>query len=128
MDEMREIVTMEQANGLFLALAVVIPILGILVGAAIGARQGRVRAVALRGFLIGLVGPLNLLLWMVYNLITDRLGLDTVKNLLVNLALFAALGVIGGLIAGRWSRRSAEQAVEQTAPPVDSGTPERPSA
>ena len=112
---MREIVTMEQANSLFLILAIAVPIVGIVFGAAIGARRGDSARGAVRGFLVGLLGPANLLLWNVYNLITDRLGLDTVKNLVVNLTLFVVLGVAAGLITGRYYRRRNEEPRESDA-------------
>jgi hypothetical protein len=43
-------------------------------------------------------GPPVLLwvMWRVYNAITSRLGLDTVANLLVNLALFVIVGALCG--------------------------------
>jgi hypothetical protein len=104
MDEMREIVTTEQIDRLFLILAIAAPALGVLCGAFLGGRRGSVRRGATAGLLVGLLGPTNLLLWKVYNAITERLGLDTVKNLLVNLGLFIALGVIAGLLAGRYYR------------------------
>jgi hypothetical protein len=109
MDEMREIVTMEQANALFLALAVAAPLLGVVIGAVIGGRYKNTQAGALKGLVVGMLGPLNLLLWKTYNGITDRMGLDTVKNLLVQLALFAGLGLTVGLIAGVYRRRSGPQ-------------------
>ena|SRR5438552_9792914 len=105
MDEMREIITVEQANGLFLILAIAAPIVGATGGAILGWRRSQLQSLALRGFLFGLAGPLNLVLWKIYNRITDHFGLDTVKNLLINLALFAALGMTAGIIAGRYYRR-----------------------
>src|SRR5205809_985964 len=101
MDDMREIVTMEQVNSLFLWLAVGLPILGIILGGVIGVRMGNPRSGALKGFCLGVIGPLNLLFWKMYNAITDRLGLDSVKNLLVQLALFIAIGITGGLLFRR---------------------------
>lgn len=105
MDEMREIITLEEANRLFLIAAIALPALGLVIGAFWGFRIRRVVPGALSGLAVGLIGPVNLLLWNVYNLITNRLGLDTVKNLLVNLGLFLLLGVITGVILGRWSNR-----------------------
>ena len=119
MNEMKEIVTVEQVNGLFLALAVGAPILGAALGAAAGSRRRQARQLALRGLLIGLLGPLNLILWNVYNGITDRLGLDSVRNLLVNLALFLALGVVGGLIVSRFAGREGGEPPAGD-PPVES--------
>src|SRR5215470_11243448 len=100
MDEMRELITIDQANQIFLIVAIVAPIAGLAIGAVYGARQGNVQNAAARGLFIGLLGPLNLVLWKVYNGITDRLGLDTVKNLLVNIGLFIGIGIAVGLAYG----------------------------
>jgi|YelNatPaOPRAMG01_1025707.scaffolds.fasta_scaffold25989_2 hypothetical protein len=106
MGQMKELVTPQQIHTLFIALAIGCPILGIIAGAWVGARRKTPRSYLLSGFLIGLVGPLNLLLWEMYNGITNRLGLDTVRNLLVNLALFVALGLISGILYGKLSART----------------------
>lgn len=75
---------------LMLAVLIGAPLVGLVWGAA----TKRV----VHGLVVGLcVGVGNFVLWTVYNAITDRLGLDTVKNLLVNLALFLVLGVLIGL-------------------------------
>lgn len=107
MDEMREIVTVEQVDRLFLLLAIAAPLIGAAVGAAAGRSRGSAGRGAAQGFVIGLLGPANLLLWKVYNALTDRMGLDTVKNLLMQLGLFIALGIIVGLVAGYVSRSRA---------------------
>ncbi len=81
---------------LMLAVLFVAPLVGLIWGAATKR--------LVRGLVLGLgVGVGNYALWTVYNAITDRLGLDTVKNLLVNLALFIVLGVLIGLGAA-WFR------------------------
>ena len=108
MDQMQELVTARQVNSLFLILAVGAPILGLFLGAVIGAQQKKPMKGAWTGLFIGLLGPLNLILWNIYNLITDHLGLDTVKNLLVNLALFVGGGIAAGLIWG-FCIRNAER-------------------
>lgn len=119
MNEMREIVTVEQVNRLFLVLIVIGPAAGAAIGGAMGRPRGRLARGALTGALTGLLlALLNLGLWKVYNAITDRLGLDSVRNLAVNLALFIALGAGAGLIAGYLSRRRAA-APEET--PSDAG-------
>ncbi len=66
---------------------------------------------------MGCLGILNWVLWRLYNAITDQLGLDTVKNLLVNLALFVALGIAGGVAAGLYLR-SRQPAPEKETPPA----------
>jgi hypothetical protein len=104
MDDMKESLTVEQMDRLFLALAILAPLLGAAIGALIG-RRSNVGRGALKGLLVGLLGPANLVMWKVYNALTDRMGLDSVRNLLVQLGLFVALGVIAGL-AGGWYARS----------------------
>ena len=100
---MRELITLEQANHLMLAVLVAAPIVGLVAGASY--RR------PVRGLIAGLlIGAGNLVLWKVYNLITDRLGLDTVKNLLVNLALFVGIGLVAGFLWGRANRQPARRA------------------
>lgn len=74
------------------------PPVGALLGFLVGKIRGKVRSDLVDGTLWGLFGTLILVMWHVYNRIVEALGLDTVKNLLVNLALFAALGVLLGLV------------------------------
>ena len=97
----RELITGHQADLLMAAVLIAAPLLGLAWGAA--AKRPRF------GLIVGLiVGAGNFLLWTVYNRITDRLGLDTVKNLLVNLAVFACVGIVAGLAAARcgtWARK-----------------------
>jgi predicted membrane channel-forming protein YqfA (hemolysin III family) len=91
----RELITGHEANLLMVAVLIAAPLVGFLWGWAVKR--------AWRGLSLGIfVGAGNFGLWVVYNRITDRLGLDTVKNLLVNLALFAVIGIAVGLGAARW--------------------------
>lgn len=90
----RELITGRQANLLMLAVLVLAPLLGL----AWGWSVKRLR----QGLILGLlIGCGNFVLWTVYNKVTDRLGLDTVKNLLVNLALFSLIGILVGWAAAR---------------------------
>ena len=100
--EMKELITVRQADCLMLAVLVAAPLIGLAWGVAVK----RVRYGLAWGAGIG-IG--NFLMWHAYNAITDRLGLDTVKNLLVNLGLFVAVGLIGGIAAGLAARRRSEQ-------------------
>lgn len=97
---MQEIITAKQVDALFLTLAIAAP--------AVGAAVGWVRSKrALTGLLWGVLLTANWILWRLYNAITDRLGLDTVRNLLVNLTLFVVLGAVAGyLTALRVKRRN----------------------
>jgi DMSO/TMAO reductase YedYZ heme-binding membrane subunit len=98
---MKELITLQQANTLMLIVLVAAPFAGALWGYF--AKQ--LKSGALWGLAIG-VG--NLALWRIYNGITDRLGLDTVKNLLVNLGLFILIGLVIGVAIGRLSKPSKE--------------------
>ena len=87
---MKELIDAHQAHLLMLGVLGIAPLIGLLWG-FLAKRAGR-------GLLIGvLVGAGNFALWNGYNAITDKLGLDTVKNLLTNLCLFIVLGVVIGI-------------------------------
>ena len=106
MEEMRELVTVEQAERAIRLAAVALPAAGAAAGAIAGAVRGRVgRGVAV-GLLCGLAGPALWLLWRMYNGIVGSYGLDSVKGMLVNLALFACIGLaVGALLGFVWRRQ-----------------------
>lgn len=98
-DPNKELISLHQANLLMLAVLVLAPLAGLVWGAA----KKRIAA----GLVIGLlVGAGNYVLWTAYNAITEHLGLDTVKNLLVNLGLFVVVGLIVGISAGVYASRT----------------------
>lgn len=107
-DPNKELISLHQANGLMLAVLVLAP----LVGLAWGAAKKRL----VPGFTLGLlVGAGNYGLWTVYNAITEHLGLDTVKNLLVNLGLFVIVGLLVGIGAGAYaSKINARESKKQS--------------
>lgn len=97
--QMKELIDVHQAQMLMIAVLVTAPVVGLIWGA--------VAKRIVPGLLIGLaIGIGNFALWTLYNTITNSLGLDTVKNLLVNLALFVVIGVVVGGVVGARSRRS----------------------
>lgn len=98
---MKELIDPHQAHLLMLGVLVLAPLIGL----AWGAWAKRL----VLGLVIGLlIGVGNYALWTVYNAITDRLGLDTVKNLLVNLGLFVVLGSVIGFVVGLYQRRQVQ--------------------
>ena len=103
-----EIVETETVGRIFLCLAIFAPLLAILIGAIIGGKHGEVKKGIRNGFLVGLLGPANLLLWNLYNRITDINGLDSVRNVFVNLILFVGIGLVGGGIISYFLRASDE--------------------
>ena len=95
---MKELIDPHQAQLLMIGVLLSAPIIGLI--------WGLLTKRLVMGIVIGLaVGMGNYALWTVYNAITDRLGLDTVKNLLVNLMLFTMIGIAVGLAAGFIKRR-----------------------
>ncbi len=95
---MKELINAHQSHLLMLAVLVLAPLAGLVWGVW-AKRIGR-------GVGVGLViGVGNFLLWTLYNALTDKLGLDTVKNLLVNLGLFVGLGLLAGAGWGIWAAR-----------------------
>jgi drug/metabolite transporter (DMT)-like permease len=98
---MEELITRPQTDAVMLGVAVLGLILAALMYAAAKRRgENGVVSAALWG------GPplLASLLWPVYNVITDRIGLDRVANLFVNLALFVVVGIAAGWA---WTRMAA---------------------
>jgi peptidoglycan/LPS O-acetylase OafA/YrhL len=65
--------------------------------------RGRTNQGARRAALIAAAGVLLFPMWHVYNSIENHFGLDSVAALLINLALFAFLGTVGGIMFGRRS-------------------------
>lgn len=109
---MQELIDLHQTHLLMLGVLVLAPLIGLGWGAA----NKRVPF----GLAVGvLVGGGNYALWAVYNAITQKLGLDTVANLLVNLALFVVIGTAIGVGAGVYTAR--KQAVPQAAQGGDDG-------
>jgi drug/metabolite transporter (DMT)-like permease len=98
---MTELISLNTANHIILAVLIAAPLIGLLWGVL--AKQVK------RGLAYGCVlGVGNYVMWTVYNAITSSLGLDTVKNLLVNLTLFVFVGIAAGIAIARFDRRSTE--------------------
>jgi len=122
MDGTRELVDAAQVGTALAVLSIVALCLAVVLGAMF-VRDGRRSPGLARAALLAAVGILVYPLWAVYNSIEDRLGLDSVAALLLNLALFAVVGVVVGLLARRvWP---AEEPV--AAPTGDAGSPSEPT-
>jgi drug/metabolite transporter (DMT)-like permease len=98
---MKELITRSQTDALMVGVAVLGLILAVLT--FLTARRRGENGIA-SAMLWGGPPLLAALLWPVYNAITDRIGLDRVANLVVNLALFVAVGVAAAVV---WVRLSA---------------------
>jgi hypothetical protein len=90
----KELVTRGQADALF-GVVLILGLILLPVTALVARRRGKSPLLAA----VAIGGPPTLVgvLWRVYNVITDRMGLDTVANLLVNLVLFVIVGAACGV-------------------------------
>lgn len=98
MDDTRELVDTGKVGAALALLSVLALALSLALGARSRSRAGAaLRRGALLSGAVVLVWPL----WLVYNAIENRFGLDSVAALLLNLALFAIIGTAGGLLMRR---------------------------
>jgi hypothetical protein len=102
--ELREIIEVPTVERWFAILAVAGPVVGLSIGAVVGARKGLLKRGATMGLCVGLLGTLNWILWRLYNALTNANGLDTVKNVLINLVVFVGIGAALGFGFG-YARR-----------------------
>ena len=89
---MKEWITRPQADLVF----TVLPLLGAAVGIGVGVARRRPAWTA-----TGLAALAVAILWRVFNAVAERLGIDSLANLAVNLLLFAAVGFAAGRL---WRR------------------------
>jgi hypothetical protein len=106
---MEELVTVEQAERAIRITAIALPLAGLVVGTVIGAARRRTGRGLGLGLLCGLAGPAIWALWRMYNGVIAVYGLDSVRGLLVNLALFVGIGLLVGLGVGLAWRRAAKR-------------------
>jgi len=124
---MKELITIEQAGSVIAIIAITLPAAGLIVGAIAGAVRRRVGSSALLGLACGLSGPAMWAMWRIYNGIAGHYGLDSVKGLLVNLALFVVVGLVVGLVAALAWRRATAPASGGAAAPAAGAHGKRPS-
>ena len=97
MDGTRELVDVRHV---WLALAVFSAAALVLAGVLAIAGRGGSHA-ARKGALLGGAGVLVFPMWLLYNGIAERFGLDSVAALVINGLLFLGVGVAAGLAIGR---------------------------
>ncbi len=90
--------------------------MGVFVGALVGQLRGEMRWHVSRGAAIGLLGPIIYGLWRYYRWTvrleptTGYVGLHKFSTLLMNVAVFAVVGIILGWVYGRILHRRDESA------------------
>ncbi len=121
MNDLHEIVDINAVNRIFGWVAILLPILAVLIGYLIGV-NGKSRVVnALRWLLWGLLGPFNWLMWRLYNALTDRNGLDSVSNVVVNFVIFVVVGCLLGIVFALVERKlKTEAAISQASVNINS--------
>lgn len=97
----RELVSPETVERAFWIAAAVGPVIGLFVGGTIGYIKRSTKRGLIGGFLLGLLTYVVYGMWRIFNVVTDKLGLDSVANLVVELFLFAAVGMLIGAIAAK---------------------------
>jgi len=116
MNDMKELVTVEQVEHAIRIAAVGIPAAGLLVGMLVGAARRRLKAGVGIGLACGAAGPAIWVTWRAYNAVAERYGLDSVRGLVVNIALFTCIGVGVGLAVGYAARVRRTQSPEGKRP------------
>ena len=103
---MRELVSPQQAEAIVRAVAAGLLALGVVGGAVAAAFTRPRRAGLVIGAFVALAGALVWWVWLTYNAVIARFGLDSVKALLLNLGIFVVVGLAYGLAAGAAWRRA----------------------
>ena len=101
---MKELVSVELVERVFRYLAIICPIAGLVVAVCIHWALGKPRSAVVSGVILALVGVANYALWRLSGIITDRLGLDSVANLLIQAAMFLVVGFAVGIVVARLPR------------------------
>jgi hypothetical protein len=113
MNDYHEIVDLGQFARAVQALAIAMPLAAVLIGLIVGAARKQLVARLVRGVAVGLLGPIIYGLWLLYSYNirydpqTGVAGLHRVSILLVNVAVFAVVGVLLGLAYSRVFRATA---------------------
>ena len=95
MNDMKELISEDQANQLVLIFSILITLVSLGFGYFWRSRIAKPKRkpfwanVVLAAF----IGPVVWVLWLVYNSIENYYGLDSVKALLINWGLFVAVGL-----------------------------------
>jgi hypothetical protein len=121
MDPIKELVDETTLQRAMLALVVVGPLAGGVLGMVLAAaKRQSVRLGLGRGLVGGLLGPLAWLLWRLFEWLTrfqpaadpqhDYFGLERVDVLLLNIVIFVAVGAGVGLLVRRVRARDAQRA------------------
>ena len=94
---MKELVDPKAVERVLLFVAVAGPLVGLILGALLGAHDRCAARRIIAGVLLGGIATLIYCMWRLYGVITNALGLDSAANLCLQLIVFAILGAILGI-------------------------------
>ena len=100
---MSELIDPKSVERMLLFLAIGGPLVGLILGALLGAHEKRALPRIVAGVLLGALLSLVYGAWHLYRAITGLFGLDSVANLGLQLILFAVLGCVLGAVILRIS-------------------------
>ncbi len=107
MNEFREIVNLQQFARCLQAIAIALPFIAVAVCVIAGVKKKHLGQSIVKGIALGLLGPLIYVLWLIYSFLvrynpqTGEAGLHRVSILLINVAIFALIGVLLGFVYSR---------------------------
>jgi len=107
MNEFHEIVDLQQFTRCLQALAIALPLIAVAVSVIVGVKKKHLGQSIVKGIVLGLWGPLIYALWLLYSFFvrynpqTGEAGLHRVSVLLINVAIFAVIGVLLGFVYSR---------------------------
>ncbi len=117
MEEMRELVDIRTVQTAVYAMAGVMVVAGIAVGAVVKSKLGSAKLALIRGGLVASLGPMLFVAWHLYSHLTrydpetGYFGLDKVWVLALCMVIFIAGGVGFGFLAGRaWQATEGDSA------------------
>ncbi|MGI5818887.1 MAG: hypothetical protein ACOX9R_12410 [Armatimonadota bacterium] len=136
---MTELVTVEQAEAVFLTLVWVGPLLGALIGLIVGYVRRCLTAGLWQGVAVGLLGPIIYAAWrfyehtVSYDPATGEAGLHKVSVHVLNALIFITAGVALGVVYRRWvfPETGDEPEADDAAPDepeADDAAPDEPEA
>ncbi len=93
---MKELVTQTQAEMVLRAIAIGLPLIGIVIGTLIGRVRKRARTGATAGLIISLIGVVIYGLWSLYIALGNKFTFTSLGNIVVEMAAFAVIGSAAG--------------------------------
>ena len=121
--QLKEIVDLAQVDVFMIYLAIAAPVLGLLIGVIAGGVQGLGRGIA-----FGMLGPIVLVMWRFYRHMvrydpeTGYVGLHKMSVFVLNVCIFAVVGIVLGALYGKLIRGAGPPAEKEEDNPESAGS------